>query len=255
MKISYDMIASLGGNCSAAIQLQDRGLRREAYHLDWVYAETEKSIEYLVKAFDNDFCDFALRENMEEFTDGLQKGVARYSYRDRLSGFCFIHHFNERIEDPVAYERQIAPVRRRVKRFLERLETSRRVLLVLTVRFPVEPALLVDLKNVLDLKYPGKKIELHVKEFNAKLSSPLSLCESWPEELGLSGGERYRCDSFPYSFTHASREWEFLDGLSLSGWIAPKPRGLAKLVYSIWKKSGKWLNGRGYGVKGVKFTS
>lgn len=253
MKTRYDMIASLGGNCSAAIQLKNRGLRREAYPLDWVYMESEKSVAYLARGFENGFSDLALRENLRLFTDGLKTGVARYSYRDVHTGFCFIHQFDELVDDVAAYERQIAVVRRRTERFLNRVRESKRVLFILAVRFAFDPGLVVDLKSKLRRLFPGTEFDIHVKEFNAKLSSPLALAESWPAELGFSGGERFAHDAFPYSFDYAGREWAFLDEVELNGFLRPRPRGWARVVYKAWKKSGKWLNDRGYGVLGVKF--
>ena len=253
MSKSYDMIASLGGNCSAAMQLKNRGLRREAYPFDWVYMESEKSIWYLIEAFGNGFKDFALEKNLVPLYDGPTTGVARYSYKDVLTGFCFVHHFNEKLVTTDAYERQMNPFRRRLARFLERIDMARDILFILTVRFPVGIATLKKLALVLNKLYPEKNIDLHVKEFNAKLSSPLSLVESWPLECGFSGGERHAYDAFPYSFEYASREWAFLDDIKLNGFVKPPMRGWARAVYKLWKKSGKWLNGNGYGVLGVKF--
>lgn len=40
-KKTYDLIASLGGDCSAASQLRLRGLRHEAYPFDWTYIGSE----------------------------------------------------------------------------------------------------------------------------------------------------------------------------------------------------------------------
>lgn len=253
MKNIYDMVASLGGNCSAAIQLKNRGLRCEAYPLDWVYMESEISIRWLIDGFANRFADFALKENLQEMSDGLKTGVAKYSYRDAHTGFCMIHHFNESVCDVAAYERQMAIIRRRIDRFFERIAESKRILFILTVRFPINPQLVMELKDQLGRLYPGKLFDVHVKEFNAVLSAPHVLAESWPCEYGFAGGERYRYDAFPYSFDYASKEWEFLDDIEITDRPLAKPKGWAKVIYKIWKKSSKWLNDRGYGVRGVKF--
>ena len=254
MKKAYDMIASLGGNCSAAMQLRNRGLRYESYPLDWVYMESEKSIRWLCKAFENGFTDFALRENMEEIPKELHSGVAKYSFRDTNTGFCFIHHFNDRIDiDQAAYDRDIAVIRKRIERFLCRIESSKDIFFILTVRFAFDPKTVMDLKATLERLYPGKNFDIHVKEFNAKLSSPLAIAEKWPEEYHFAGGERYCYDSYPYSFEYASKEWEFLDDLEIKGWTVAKPKGWAKVIYKIWKKSSKWLNECGYRVVGIRF--
>ena len=251
---SYDMIASLGGNCSAAMQLKNRGLRREAYPLDWVYMESEASIRYLCEAFKNRFADFALQKNLKLMECDANPGFAKYSYRDIHTGFGFKHHFNERVDlDEAVYNRCIATMRRRIARFLDRLDKAQDVLFILTVRFDADPNLVVKLKETLAGLYPGKTIDIHFKMSNAKLSNPLTLAEAWPPEYGFAGGERCSYDSYPYSFEYAGGEWAFLDCVELRGLEKPKLRGCAKLIYKVWKSTGKWLNERGYKVKGVRF--
>lgn len=250
------MIASLGGNCSAAMQLRNRGLRYESYPLDWVYMESEKSIRWLCKAFENGFADFALRENMEEIPKELHSGVAKYSFRDTNTDFCFIHHFNDRIDiDQAAYDQAISVVRKRISRFLRRIEEAESVLFILTANFPVDPALVAELLATLRRRYPGKTIDIHFKEFGVKFLNPLTLSEAWPQEFGFAGGARYAWLAYPYSYNFAGQEWQFLDELSLTDKFRREPnkKWYDKYAYKIWKSCGKYLNEKGYGVVNVRF--
>ena len=258
MQKTYDMIASLGGNCSATIQLKHRGLRREAYPLDWVYMESDKSVRWLCGAFENGFVDFALRENMEIFPKEANSGVAKYSFRDTLTGFCFIHHFNERIDqDQAAYNRSMVAIRRRIDRFLRRIEEAESVLFILTVNFAVEPMLVVELLATLRQRYPGKTIDIHFKEFGAEFSNPLVLAEAWPAEYGFAGGERHTWAAYAYSLNITGHEWRFLDELSLTDRFRKTvhKKWYDKFIYKIWKSCGKHLNENGYGVFNVIFKA
>lgn len=256
--MTYDMIASLGGNCSAAMQLKNRGLRREAYPLDWVYMESDKSVRWLCSAFENGFADFALRENMEMFSNSTHSGVAKYSFRDTHTGYCFIHHFNDRIDQYQAvYDQAISVVRKRISRFLRRIEEAESVLFILTANFPVDPALVAELLATLRRRYPGKTIDIHFKEFGVKFSNPLTLSEAWPVEYGFAGGERHAWAAYPYSYNFTGHEWQFLDELSLSDRFR-KPankKWYDKYAYKIWKSCGKYLNEKGYGVLNIRFKS
>ena len=165
MKKTYDLIASLGGDCSAACQLMNRGQRLEAYPFDWTYMESDKAVKYLIDGFANGFADFALRQNLQIMHDIKLPGTARFLFRDIHTGYCFIHHFNERVDlDERAYERAIEPLRRRRNRFLSRLNEAKDIFFILAVRVPINPQSVVDLMCSLRRMYPDKNFDFHVKE-------------------------------------------------------------------------------------------
>ena len=253
---SYDMIASLGGNCSAAMQLKNRGLRREAYPLDWVYMESDKSVRWLCSAFENGFADFALRQNLVLMSELNHSGSAKYAYRDVHSGFCFIHHFNERVDlDQAAYDCAMVTMRKRMDRFLHRLKEAQSVLFILATNIPMSPDVVVELRETLRQCYPDKTIDIHFKEFSATLSNPLALVEAWSDKYGFAGGERHVRPAYPYSFNLAGYEWAFLDELSLTDKFphAKHKKWYDKYIYKLWKTFGKYLNDKGYGVLNVRF--
>ena len=65
-KQKFDLVFSLGGNCTAAHNLQYRGLRKFSLPFDWTYIVDEKAIYNLAEGFQTDFKYFLLKENLEE---------------------------------------------------------------------------------------------------------------------------------------------------------------------------------------------
>lgn len=53
----YDLICSLGGNCSVAHNLLYRGLRKFALPFDWTYFEDISAIYKLAESFEVKFAD------------------------------------------------------------------------------------------------------------------------------------------------------------------------------------------------------
>lgn len=95
---TYDLIVSLGGNCSAAAQLNMRGLRQEALPFDWVYVVDERPFIWLAEHVGDRWRDLCLKENLQEITPGHAEWSAehadRVQYVDRESGYRFVNHFN-----------------------------------------------------------------------------------------------------------------------------------------------------------------
>lgn len=65
----YDLICSLGGNCMAASQIRQRGLRVASLPFDWTFIVNDKPLYKLAEGFKNKFKDFLLKENLQEMTD------------------------------------------------------------------------------------------------------------------------------------------------------------------------------------------
>ena len=97
MSKKYDLICSLGGNCSAAHNLKIRGLRNFSLPFDWCYIKNEKPIEYLTEGFENGFKNFLLKKNLEELK-GNEYNEAHIScaqYKDSYTGYYFVNHFRK----------------------------------------------------------------------------------------------------------------------------------------------------------------
>lgn len=62
----YDLICSLGGNCSVAHNLLYRRLRKFALPFDWTYFEDISAIYKLAESFEVKFADQLKKENLVE---------------------------------------------------------------------------------------------------------------------------------------------------------------------------------------------
>lgn len=253
MKKEYDSIISLGGFCGAASQLRARGLRPCSYPLDWVYMEGAQSVEWLVSAFATGFSDFARRENLVPLEREGVGGLAPFKYKDVKSGYCFIHHFWEPIEDDAGYEMFVNTLNRRIKRMMSCFSPGKSVLMVLATPFSFDGSIAEKLLFAVRKMFPETEIDLHVMQFRAMFDSPYVESERWPDGSPFSGG-RYRRASGVYDHRHTSAEWAFLDGIALKGRTIPKPHGFTKLVMKLWKRFSKRLRNEGYGVLGVRFN-
>ena len=57
---TYDLVCSLGGNCTVAHNLFYRNKRYFSLPFDWLYMENETPVFKLAECFKNDFKDFCL---------------------------------------------------------------------------------------------------------------------------------------------------------------------------------------------------
>lgn len=86
MKV-YNMVFSLGGNCSAAVQLRERNMRFFSLPFDWVYLEETKAVEFLAEDFSNRFKNLAQKENLVKYTKNKNHPIC---YFDTYSRFFFL---------------------------------------------------------------------------------------------------------------------------------------------------------------------
>ena len=249
---TYDAIISLGGNCGAASQLRMRGLRPYPLPFDWTYMTGPETIEWLCEGFADGFKDFCLKENLDTI-EHEATGLAPYKYRDRASGYNFIHYFWTSADTESGYRVTYDIIRRRIARLLKVLEGSSSVLLILATNFEYDPALAVRLLETIRRYYPGKVVDMRVMQHCVKFDNPLTIAERWPEELPFEGG-RYARRIFTYDFSRTDTEWDFLDRLTLTA--MPKNKKLSafdKLRYKIWKRFSKYFRNNGYGCTGLRF--
>ena len=224
----FDAIISLGGNCSVAHNLRIRDLRNASYPFDWLLMDDSMPIDYLVKGFDNEFADFCLKENLVELV-GDERGMekpGRLQFRDKVSGWKLIHHFNVTSDFNAEFCRVHATLRRRISRMLANFASGGRYLLVLAPTFSVDEGCVDELRLVLRRKYPRSSFFLLV----------MSFCE---RESGVEISENvlYSRIARPqniYDFSKTGIEWSFLDRLSL------KVGCMTKRVHKLrlWKHRG-----------------
>ena len=84
----YDLIASLGANCSVAYELKRRFMRAFSLPFDWLCIDNSRTFAYLAHAFRHRFDDFMLKENLVELRKGdpLFVAIIRYTFpREKAS--------------------------------------------------------------------------------------------------------------------------------------------------------------------------
>lgn len=204
----YDLIFSLGGNCSAASNLQRRGLRPFALPFDWVYFKEISTIDYLIDGFRTRFKDLMLKENLVEITPSHPEWVDTHKgflkYLDTISGYRFVNHFTKPIEEDGEYERVAAKLRQRVNRLFEAIEHGNTFLLLLATDVEVEVSQLSKLLSTLNDLFPNKC-------FNIEM---LCFAKDHYEETNPSEhitvrfiGRKFNY----YDFIQTNYEWQFLD--------------------------------------------
>ena len=129
LKGNYDAIYALGFNCLPSIQLEKNKLRPFAGVIDWMFSDLS-DVSYLMQ---NRFEHFMERSNLQVV--GYDYGESCYLVKDCRYNITSTHDFPVR-SDPhqqlLTYPEFQNRVERRIKRCLEKLETSRKLLFVRT---------------------------------------------------------------------------------------------------------------------------
>lgn len=201
-KRHYDLVCSLGGNCSAAFQLKYRDMRCFSLPFDRVYIENEKPIEYLSEGFADGFKNLALKENLKRVEGNEAHAVI---YQDTYSGYFFPNHFKEDAEKE--YDAFDKKLRRRIARLIEKIKSAKNVLFILSVSFPLDISCLEKLNKRLTELYPNVHFDFEVLSF------------SCPQEEEKTVGNVHlkwcvRQQNL-YDFYKTNFEWAFLDYIAL----------------------------------------
>jgi len=120
-KKKYDVIISLGRDCTISYYLRHFQLQKESLPFDWLIIH---SLESILQLFQNDFDDFLSKENLSyELTwkEGLQYIDNKYKLSFRHD---FIKDFHNEFEDVVF------KYKRRISRMQNKLSNAKKVLFV-----------------------------------------------------------------------------------------------------------------------------
>lgn len=197
-----DLICSLGGDCIAAAQIKVRGLRPFSLPFDWCSSNGAPAIENLAHQFEQGFTGFARRENMEPLP-----GI-RFGYRDKFTGFGFIHHFKSEISQPGEFERFDAVLQRRLRRLRTAIESSSSVLFLVSRIFEIEEKCLWKMDEVCSRLWPQKKFQYALLTYNSR-SAEVRHTEKFAVIRLLR-------DRTSYDMHEKVFEWSFLDGIQYS---------------------------------------
>lgn len=207
----YDLIISLGANCSAAHNLRLRRLRPFSLPFDWCYFTDEKPLRYLMEDWPNRLSSFCLKENLRPLTKEEYSSAHsdKEQYKDEHSGYYFVNHFNRKLDDRGEYKRVKKKLQRRVNRLFEHLEKAEKVLFILSPNFPINPQMVQSFHKHFASIYPDKTIDLEALLFSSLRDGE----EHTAAGLRLHFYKRALND---YDFYRTNYEWSFLDDVSYS---------------------------------------
>ncbi len=204
-KSHYDLIVSLGANCSAAHNLRYRDMRPYSLPLDWVYMEDDKPIKWLINAFETKFSGFLQYENLEQLPPTNEHAII---YKDMVSGFVFPNHWVKEIKNKSDYDVVASKMHRRVKRLFDKLDSAKSVLFIIAANQELNTDNILMLYKRLIKQYPGKNIDFEVMLFSAKKET-----EQVIDNVHIRTFERPQNN---YDFTKTNYEWMFLDDIQIS---------------------------------------
>ena len=205
----YGLICSLGGNRSAAHNLQIRGLRSFSLPFDWLFVVDDRPIWYLSERFKTCFERFCLKENLVELQDP-EHGTdhdGRMQYKDIVTGYRFVNHFSRPTEEPGEYERVYVTLRRRIERLYKAIEGTDRILFVLVTGTSIDCAdALWVLLSTLRTLWPQKIVDIVQMSFEAGADK----MEYRPHPLHF----HWKRPQHLYDFLSNAPEWSAFDMVS-----------------------------------------
>lgn len=154
MEQHYDFVCSLGGSCAVAKQLKFKGLRKQSLPFDWLFHLDNTPLQYLSNAFQNNFKDFLQFDALRELTPEERGDSTYFQYKDKISGYNFIHDFPSPKEE--IYKTVLKKYKRRIFRLQYNLFLSRNVLFILDSRYDCKIENLELIKKTVESKYGCK---------------------------------------------------------------------------------------------------
>lgn len=248
----FDIILSLGGNCSAAGQLKHRGLRRCSFPLDWTWMGDEKPIRKLPVILESRFANFLQWENITH-AEHARKEAGRlvFDVSDSYSGISFTHHFYGKHFDRPMFDRCRQTLQRRIERLYKEVDKSESALFILETAFAYDDSLAEDVFRSLRNTFPKCDVHLVVMEFSADECS-----EAWSHDEHMVIAKYHRPLNVVYDNQFTGHEWCWMDSLTMKGVDRPeivrKRNLLVKYAFKIWWKMGKWLESKGAGVVNMR---
>ncbi len=205
--IAYDIVVSLGGSCAVAKQLKFHELRKCSFPFDWLFHFTNKTLEYLIYAFENGFENWMVKENIIELPENERGDSNLYQYKDLLTNYNSIHDFSKPYTDKNEYESVLSKYKRRFKRLEQYLNESKNALFILDARYKVDIRLLQLLRMVVEDRY-SVTLDVILLQFNSNVSSTEQL-----NNLTIYNIQRNHTNE---DYNGNPKEWDFLNTISLT---------------------------------------
>ena len=162
----YDFIFSCGFSCGVTQALREADMQFASFPFDWTASQGFRRCARMIAA---DFAHWMDREDLE-LVDIRRGGINKHVYRNRRTGFGFVHDFSSYRTFDENFPRESAKYVRRIARFGECLGAAKTALAI-CVEWPNLPRISADelkeTRNILSAKYPDVAFDLayfHVKE-------------------------------------------------------------------------------------------
>ncbi len=249
----YDEVISLGGSCSAALQLKHRGKRKCSYPLDWTWMTDTRPVLALPELVRTRFANYCRYENMFEFAPPHPEHKEwMLNLEDKATGYRHIHSFNPPFSDRAAFERGNKVVRRRIDRMYKAIENAEHVLLVLATGFPGEDKDIEAIYRAFNEVFPKTDIEIVNIQFASDRCAMYDICDG---QVHVAKFERQYNKVYDNQLT--THEWSFMDGITVKG-VLPvrevrKKNLKVKLMYKLWHWLGNRLEAANAGCANMRF--
>ena len=178
LRKKFDLVVSLGENCSCASYLRKYKLRDYSYPFDWLYSSTfEKKIQIIANSFEG----FLAKGNVQKFVDKDKRVSTHYdNYEDLGTGLRFIHDFPVGVDFGEAYDEVYAKYQRRIARLYDRGAQAKEILFVwLSLESDIPAETVLDAQQSLSKRF-NKDVNVLVIENDSSLGAVeeenVSLC-------------------------------------------------------------------------------
>ena len=238
--MNYDIVFSLGANCSVAHQLRRRFMRPFSLPFDWLLVNDSKTFAWLAGAFENRFSNFMRIENLVELRPGdplyvKTANLSHVPYYDKVSGYRFLHLFDGSIESSRRfYEAAREVMQRRLERLYGILSRGGRACLVVATGVPVLNEHLLLLEKSLLQVFPKTHFTIRLMQFESD--------EDTSGDDGVNVGNciqrfGYKRRMNDYDFFQTNWEWHYLDSLR----VPYDVKSTHRWQYRLWKHLDKKL--------------
>lgn len=228
-KKTYDLVVSLGGNCSAAHNLRFRGLRPVSLPFDWCYLVDAQPIRFWIDEVARGFPNLLKKEHLREILPGDKEFAPAHSdvkqYVDTGSGYRFVNHFHRTIDEPGEYDTVFEMIHKRANRLVSAFERGGSFLLVLATPVDVPIELLKRLVETCSERFGNSHFDLRYCHFE----------QGHDTEQNLGGGiivQNVGRRMNDYDFLKTNWEWHFLDNIA----VRTKRTHHRKISFRIWPR-------------------
>ena len=156
---TYDLAFGCGFTCGVTQALREANMQFASFPFDWTATPSfPKAARMVASGFER----WMERDDLE-LVDVRHSGINKRIYRNRRTGFGFVHDFSLFMEPEASYAAESAKYARRIARLEKELAAARRVLVV-CVEWSILPPLtaetLAETKRLFESRYANAEFDL-----------------------------------------------------------------------------------------------